>query len=225
MLKYELETVTDDLAPFYTKDEATGRFRLQAEGVVPLTEHEATKAKLSEFRTTNNALKRQLEELSDFEKVVGTDGKVTKDGVKTTIENLVQARTQQMRQQYDGTLAEKEKALVSAGTKLGDLLISDAVKAAALSHGVVATAVDDVVARARAQFKVDEEFNVVSVTTNGDASGNPLTIATFVAGLKENAPHLFARSEGTGSFMRSRSTSPAQHERSSRSRLADFVRK
>lgn len=227
MLKYEIDQVPEDLQNFYTKDEKSGKFRLNVEGVVPATEYEGVKTKLSEFRSTNITLKKQLEELSDFEAVVGSDKSVTKDGVKQTIESLVQNRVSQMKQQYDTTLTEKEKKLMSAHQRLSEVLISDAVKAAAIGHGVVATAVDDVIARAKSQFKVDDEYRVVSVNSEGDANGNPLNIETFVAQLKERAPHLFARSEGTGNpFPRNRSaTAAAQPEQSRASRLAQFAKK
>lgn len=225
MLKYELDTVPEELTKFYQKDEATGKFRLLVDGVVPQTQFEETKTKLNEFRNTNNALKKQLEELSDFEQVVGADGKMTKDGVKTTIENLVQARVQQLKQKLEADLAEKEKLVNQYHSRLSEVLISDAVKAAALSHGVVSTAIDDVVARARTTFKVDENLKVISVSSEGDADGNPLNVESFVASLKEKAPHLFARSEGTGTFNRSRSTINNVPDLSRGQRLAQFAKK
>jgi hypothetical protein len=226
MLKYEIEQVPEELQTFYVKDEKTGKFRLNAEGVVSASEFENVKSKLSEFRSSNITLKKQLEELSDFEAVVGTDKTVTKDGVKNTIESLVQNRVQQMKSQFDTTLMEKEKKLASAHNRLSEVLISDAVKAAAIGHGVVPTAVDDVIARAKSQFKVDEDYRVISASSEGDADGNPLVIETFVSQLKERAPHLFARSEGTGSpFPRNRATTTAQPEQSRASRLAAFAKK
>lgn len=206
MLKYQVDAVTDDIAQFYAKNESTGKYVLQVEGVVAQSDHEELKTKLSEFRSSNNTLKKQLEEFAEFEQVVGANGKGTKDGVKNTIEALTQARTQQMKAEFDKMLSDKETRLKNATHRLMEVLVSDAVKAAALSHGVTKTAVDDVVTRARAKFTVNEDFKVVCSAQDGDKDGNPLTIETFVASLKDTAPHLFAPSQGTGGFNRSRVT-------------------
>lgn len=223
MLKFEVEAVPEGLDQFYTKDETSGKFRLAVEGVVPETEVKGLKEKVNTFRNDNITLKRQLEELGDFEAVVGADGKVTKDGVKNTIEGLVQNRTSKMKQDYEVALAEREKQMVSMSARLEEVLIADAVKAAALSHAVVPTGVDDVLARARRAFKV-VEGKVVSTTNSGDGQGNPLTIETFVTALKSEAPHLFVKSEGTGQFNRSRQQNDATNQPSRATRLAGFAK-
>jgi hypothetical protein len=224
MLKFETETVPEGLESYYTKNEETGTFRLQVEGVVPELEFKSVKEKVNAFRNDNITLKKQLEAFADFEAVVGADGKVTKDGVKSTIETLVQNRVSQMKQTLEAQISEREEALRKTNSRLEDVLIADAVKAAAMNHAVVPTAIDDVLARARRQFKV-EEGKVVSVNSSGDSSGQPLTIESFVAGLKQNASHLFAKSEGTGTFNRSRNAVPAANEQSRNARLAGFLKK
>jgi len=224
MLKFETDNVPAGLEEYYAQDEASGKFKLKVEGVVPELEFKAVKEKVNAFRNDNIALKRQLEELGDFEAVVGADGKVTKEGVKNTIETLVQNRVQQMKQTLESQISEREDALRKVSTQLEDVLISDAVKAAALNHAVVSSAIDDVLARARRQFKV-QDGKVVSANSAGDASGNPLTIESFVTGLKASAPHLFAKNEGTGTFNRSRTTVPPTNEVSRNSRLAAFSKK
>lgn len=226
MLKFETEAVPEGLENYYQKDDTSGKFRLKVEGVVPEAEHRSIKDKVNSFRNDNVALKRQLEELVDFESVVtGTDGKVTKDGVKNTIETLVQNRVAQMKHTLETQIAEKDEALRKTSTKLEDVLIADVIKSAALTHAVIPGGIEDVMYRARKQFKIDNG-NVVSVNAAGDANGNPLTIDSFVAGLKQTAPHLFAKSEGTGTFNRTRTSQPTQGPEVSRAlRLQGFAKK
>jgi hypothetical protein len=221
MLKFEVDSVPEGMDKFYTKDETSGKFMLQVDG---LDDVKSTRTKVNQFRTENIALRKQLEEFAEFEQVTEAEGKGTKEGVKNTIEALVNNRTTQMRTAHETALAEKDKALAAATARLEQVLIADAVRAAALDHGVVKTGVDDVLARAGRMFKV-VDGNVKSVDNAGDDKGNPLTISSFVSSLKTSAPHLFAQSEGTGSFSRSRSSTPSTTEKSRGARLAEFAKK
>lgn len=221
MLKFEVETIPEGMESYYTKDGDSGKFRLQVEGYEDV---KAAKTKTKEFRDANIALKKQLEEYAEFESMVDSGGKGLKEGFKSTLENLVQNRTAQMKQALEAALAEKDTALAATNARLEQILIADAVKAAALEHGVVKTGVDDVLARASRQFKV-VEGQVKPVDEAGDDKGNPLTIQSYVAALKTSAPHLFAQSEGTGTFPRSRSSTPTTNEKSRSARLAGFATK
>lgn len=222
MIDFETDNVPEGMENLYTKDETSGKFRLNVKGVVPETEVQELRKKNKEFRDSNITLKQQLEKLSDFEAVMGAKEGTGADGVKETIEKLLQSRTQEMKSKYESDLTETKKALAERDALLEELLLTNAVKTAAMSHGVATTAVDDVVFRAKGKFKV-VDGKLKPTTAEGDSEGNPLTVDSFVAGLKNSAPHLFPQNQGTGMFQRSRNSTTTQPNRSNGALLADLA--
>jgi hypothetical protein len=217
MLKYEVTAEADipeNLKEFYANED--GVFRLKVDGVVP-------KTKLDEFRNENISLKKKIEELDGMEMVADAKtGKKTRE----TIDELVMKRTDTMRSTFETTKKELEDKLNRKQKRLQDLLISDAVKAAAISAGVVDTAIDDVISRVSRAFTVNDEDNVVAVDGALDSNGTPYTINSYVTELKaKKAPHLFKTSTGIGVPGRTRGSASHQPEKSRQERLAAFVTK
>ncbi|MBM2883918.1 hypothetical protein JFK97_05900 [Chromobacterium phragmitis] len=197
-----LSEVPEALQSFYT--EQNGEFVLSVEGMVG-------KDKLDEFRDNNVNLKRQLEERDakfkdvDIDKYRELVERDQKERDKKLIdagqfEQLLSERTAAMKADFDKQIkaAGDEKAKLSG--QLEGLLIDSAIRDAAAKTGVRSTAVDDVLLRGRAMFRL---VDGKATAMNGDApqfgkDGSPLGIAEWVSGLTESAPHLFEPSSGTG---------------------------
>lgn len=223
MLEYEVSTVPSGLESYYKQEGE--KFVLQVAGVVPKTKFDEINLKIKEFRESNDTLKAKIEELGGLELVA--DAKAgTK--VKDTIEQLVQTRVGSMKTKFEEDLNAEKQAKGKYFTRLADALLNDAVKTAAMSHGVASGAVDDVLGRVKTMFKVDEvdgDLKVVAAVEGGDERGNPWTVDAYIASLKTKATHLFQPSQGTGKFERSRGQSPTKPEASRNQRLTGFFKK
>jgi hypothetical protein len=196
-----LEGVDKSLQGLYEKG-ADNKFYLGVEGMVP-------SSRLDEFRTNNITLKQQLEkydgidpvkykEMSEKERKIA-EKKLIDAG---DVDKLVELRVAAMRTEHENTLKTTVGERDAANTRLSSVLIDSAVKSSAIAIGVVPTAVDDVVLRAKATFQV-KSGDVVA----HDAKGNiiygkdgqtPLTVDDWVKGLKTSAPHLFEGMKGSG---------------------------
>lgn len=177
-------------------------FVLDVDGVVP-------KERLDEFRDNNIQLQKQLEKLKDVDPVKYKElvelqrqvdeGKLLKEG---KIEEVVQGRVAQMRTSLEGERDTFKTRAERAENQLSTLLIDAAVKGEALKLGVLPTALDDVVLRARGTYRMvdgiatphDEKGQVVY----GKDGKTPMAMGDWVEGLKKSAPHLFAGSQGGG---------------------------
>jgi hypothetical protein len=103
---------------------------------------------------------------------------------------------------------EWEKKYISSEKRLHNTLIDGAVRDAALESGIVPSAMDDVIHRARSAFSFENgEIIFRDPATNeirmGEDAKTPYSPADFMKDLKEKAPHFWPSSSGagfTGSF-------------------------
>ena len=112
-----------------------------------------------------------------------------------------------MRTKYESRIDEtntKIKELEDSNAKkdlrIKHLMIDQQVKDAFTTEGGVATALTDVVTRARGTFDLEEGVPVAR-DNDGDlirGDDGPITIAEWVKSLKKQAPHLFPPSKGAG---------------------------
>jgi len=202
-LKYKitkLEEVNENVRGLY-KAEGDG-FVLDAEGVVP-------KERLDEFRTNNINLQQQLEKLKDIDPVKYRElvdlqrqveeGKLLKEG---KIEEVVASRVGAMKTALEGERDTYKTRAEAAESQLSVLLIDSTIRTEALKLGVVTTALDDVVLRARTVYHMkdgaavphDDKGQVIY----GKDGKSPMAMADWLTGLKKTAPHLFASSQGGG---------------------------
>lgn len=174
--------------------------------------------RFKEFRTNNSrlisevdTLKRRYEGIEDVDKakaLLAVAGEMeTADAAnllkKGGVEKLLDARTAQMKADYEKRLAvESTRALTLLG-RLEQVEIDNAAVEAGTKKGLRATAVLDIKARARQVFKLIEG-KVVAVEADGktvrygkDAT-TPLTISEWVDQQVSDAPHLFESSSGGG---------------------------
>lgn len=197
-----LDAVAEPLREFYA--EKDGKFVLQAEGLVP-------KARLDEFRETNIAAKRELDELRSryegvdpdkFRELAEKDQKLRDKKLIEAgkIDELLAERTAAMKAEHEkqfGSIKGERDALTK---QLEGLLVDNAIRDAAAKGSVRPTAVEDVLLRGKQIFRLQDGK---AVPFDGDKpifgkDGEPMTMAEWVGGLAERAPHLFEASTGTG---------------------------
>ena len=83
------------------------------------------------------------------------------------------------------------------GSRLSTLVLDNEVTRVATEHGVLSSALEDVMLRAKNAFIVvdgEVKFNEEKL----DAEGKPYSIQSWIQEQKTRAPHLFAPSQGTG---------------------------
>lgn len=121
------------------------------------------------------------------------------------IDEVLNKRTERLRADSDKQIkAANERAdkAESFANKFKDRVLGDAIRSAALKAGALPEASDDMILRARGTFKLNDEGEAVAVDANGDVlfgkdGKTPLSPVEWAESLKETAPHLFPRAEGT----------------------------
>lgn len=202
-LKYRIKKIEDAPEAVRNLYKADGdEFVLDTEGVVP-------KERLDEFRENNIALQKQLDKLKDIDPVKYRElitlqreveeGQLLKAG---KIDEVVNSRVTAMKTALEGERDGFKSRAESAEGRLSVLLIDSAIRSEALKLGVVSTALDDVVLRARTVYKMkdgaavphDDKDQVIF----GRDGKTPMPMTDWLTGLKKTAPHLFANSQGGG---------------------------
>jgi hypothetical protein len=179
-----------------------GKFRLKVEGAVASSEIETLKNKNKEFRESNINLLKEAEKYKSFSTLIGDD-KLSPDKFQEKIETLASSRvaalTEQMKQSYETKLKETTEFATRTSSRLNDLVLGSEVTKAAADHGVISTALEDVIVRAKASFDiVDGEIKFKE--SKLDPQGSPYTVSSWLKEVKVKAPHLFAPSQGTGAM-------------------------
>lgn len=205
MLKFKvakIEDVQEQFRGLYAQG-SDGFFYLQAEGAVD-------KAKLDEFRNNNVELMKQIEKFKDvdptkYQELMAIQRKIEEKELieKGEIEKLVGLRVGEMKRQYDEQIAALTKTNETNTRQLEVLTIDNAVREHATKLGVQPTAVDDVLLRAKTVFRLHEgkptAFDKDGQPIYGKDGQTTLAIPEYIGGLKEQAPHLFMPSQGSGS--------------------------
>lgn len=203
-LKFKLDTldgVESHVASLYAPAEDGKAFYLQVEGAV-------SSEKLAEFRDNNIALTNQLKTFAGvdpkkYAQLVELEANGKLNGKsKDEIDAIIQERVGAMRTEYETTIDGLNKTVGTQGAQLNVLLVDNVVRQASSQAGVTGPAVDDILLRAKAVFKLeggtpvphDEKGNVI-YSNDGTT---PLSVSGWVNGLKKSAPHLFPGSQGSG---------------------------
>lgn len=196
MLDMVLETTpADNVIAFYKED--NGKWLLQVAGAVPQAKLTEVEGKVTEFRTNNIALKKQVEDLSKAAPNAGD------------IEKIVETRVSEMKTNYENQIVTLTSEKVALSTNLERVVLSDSVKTAATEYGVLPSALPDVLARAKEMFVV-ENGNAVPKDKKVDKDGKQFTVNTWITSLTESAGHLFAQSRGSGAFKPTKGSSTQQ---------------
>jgi len=131
------------------------------------------------------------------------DAKLIAEGnVDAVITKRTEAITKALQKKADDATAAQATAVEerdAANVKLNQLIVSHAVRGAAIEGKVVDTAVEDVLSRAAAVFKVDDEGKVVPIDGTFGKDGKTLmTPFEWVDGMRDKAPHWFPAAQGAG---------------------------
>lgn len=210
---------------------------------------ERVTSEVTGLKTKNSELlgtiKQQKENLSRFEgidpdSVRGilqrfSDDEEAKLIAAGKIDEVLDKRTERMRADVDKKIkaanerAEKAEAF---SNKFRDRVLGDAIRAAAAKTGALPEASDDLILRAKGTFQLNDEGEAVAVDANGDVlfgkdGKTPLSPLEWAESLKETAPHLFPRAEGTGAGGHKPGGGGGSLKRSemSASDKADYIRK
>ena len=207
-LKFEvnsLDDVDEAVRGLYT--EQGGKFVLAVDGAV-------SKSKLDEFRNNNVDLSRKLDDLNSRFKDVDPelyrtlseehrklkDKKLIEAG---KIDELVEERVKEMRQVLEQERDGYKGQFTDTRSRLEKVLIDNEASRFAVEMGCVETALDDIVMRARSQFKLDKDDRAVAMDGErviyGADGASPLSIKDWMSALTKKAPHLFKQSSGGGS--------------------------
>lgn len=197
----KLEDVEESLRQYY-KQGQDGAYYLDVEGAV-------AKERLDEFRNNNVDLTKRLEAFKDLDpakvqELLENERKIAEKKLIDAgdIEGLVNQRIAAMKTDHDRKVAEMTTQLGTANRQLETLLIDNSVREVASKIGVVPSAVDDVLLRAKTVFKVENGAPVAKDSAGNTVYGkdgtSSLNIGEWLGGLKEQAPHLFATSSGSG---------------------------
>lgn len=202
-LKYQitkLDDVPENVRTMYRQEGSV--FVLDVDGAVP-------KDRLDEFRNNNIQLQQQLDKLKDIDPVKYRELTVLQRKLeekelldKGEVDKVVNLRVEQMRNELQTTIDTTTTQLTAAQAQLNKLLVDNVVKSAALKHGVLADAVDDVVLRAKNIYSVKDgvptptnEKGEIIYSKDGKT---PMPVEEWLADLKKTARHLFAGSTGGG---------------------------
>ena len=187
-LEFEVTSIPEGLESFYKEQD--GKFVLDVTDIAPVSKLRELETKVEEFRTNNIALKKQLG---------NPDPKQSGVDVEKLVEEQFNTRVTELKTNYDTQVKKLSDELNTRNSQLENVLISEAVKDAAIKYGVLETAVSDVLYRARDIFTV-KDGKAVAKDKSLDKDGNALNITNWVQGLSDAAPHLFAKSSGAGGF-------------------------
>lgn len=195
-----LEGLDQTVAALYEKQE-DGKFRLDVEGAVP-------REKLDEFRNTNIDLLRKLDtfkgvDVAKYQTLLGIEKKLTdKELVEAgKVDEVVQTRIQSMKTEHEGVINTLNEQLSISNRQLESLLIDSAVRVKALESGVIPTAVDDVMLRAKTVFKIVDGKAVPHQDNKpvyGKDGVSPMSVDEWIVNLAKGAPHLFGSTQGGG---------------------------
>lgn len=117
------------------------------------------------------------------------------------VDELVAEKTKAMREDFEKRLADATATIQQQTSQLEHLLVTTALQSEATSRGVRKTALDDVILRGKAAFRVKDGKAVRVDGENvvmGKNGTDPMSIGEWLDSLVPVAPHLFEDSKGGG---------------------------
>jgi len=216
MLKYivdDINVVAEPHRALYEGIEG-GKFRLNVEGAVP-------REKLDEFRQTNIDLLKKAEEFKGidpkkYNTLLSLEKRVTDKELVDAgkIEEVVTSRIASMQQEHSTIVTDLGQKLEVSNKQLESLVIDSAVRVKALEAGVLPTAVDDVMLRAKTTFKIVDGKAVPHTDGKpvyGKDGVNTMSVEEWITTLSKQAPHLFGESVGGNAQGRRQNTGVNNH--------------
>lgn len=125
------------------------------------------------------------------------------------IDEVINRRTERLQadhkkqlSKFEQMLAEKDASLISTQTAIKALKIEGSLARAASELGLIPSATEDAMRRAKEVFKVDEQGHLIAEENGSTAYGKdgktPMTPAEWLETMKEKAPHWFPAPSGGG---------------------------
>lgn len=104
----------------------------------------------------------------------------------------------------DGIREQLESKLLSAESDIKRLVLDSEIRRSASDIGILPTAIDDALYRAKDIFSIGENNSVIAKDNDGSVKlgkdgKNPLSPAEWIESMKEQAPHWFQMNQGGGS--------------------------
>lgn len=172
------------------------------------------KAKVTEFRKTNLVLKKKLEAFGEMDPTEAQDaldrkeefeagaGANTPEKIREAAEKLAADRIAKITTTHEAQLGGLKTENGSLKGQLESRVIGDALRKAGNAQGLLPTATDDLIARGRGTFKVDEHGELIALESDGETprlndKGDAFGPTDFVVGLVKSAAHLFGESKGS----------------------------
>jgi hypothetical protein len=214
-------TITPEVQALIDKAVAENTQGLKNKNTELLGKQKVLSEKLKQFEGIDpEAVRTILQRFSDDE-----EAKLISAG---KIDEVLSKRTERFRNEFDKKLkAEQERAdsAQKKAEKYSGIVLSNKMTSAALKAGALPEALEDISLRAKGMFILSDDGEAVAIGQDGEPllgkdGKTPLTPQEWVESLKDNAPHLFPRAEGTGSgghksgganLVRSKMTSTEKH--------------
>jgi hypothetical protein len=212
MLKHSyasLEEIPEAARSFYAEAK-DGKFYITVEGLVP-------KVKLDEFRTNTTTLLAKIKSYTD---IIGEDDdsiarvkelvekdrageiQIGKPPRKDEIDGIVNEKIGAYKKDAEKKIADLTASVQSITAKLENEVVTRSLAEAASKRGVLPTAIDDVVARGRAIFKM-KDGAAIPLSANGETilgkdGFSPKSVDEWMEELPTTAPHFFPANKGSG---------------------------
>lgn len=179
--------------------------RLRNHSKTLLDEKKVLKSQFDDFKSSfegidANNIKKMMEVFESSE-----EAKLIAEG---KLDEVIRKRTEKTLTVKDSLIEELglkmtdlEKSLGEVTTRYKNEKITNELRAAAEKHGVLPTAIDDVVYRGLNLFSVDDKGNIEARDANGElvkAGTKLLNPELFVKDLQDKAPHFWPQSQGAG---------------------------
>lgn len=196
-----LEGLNEHIAKLYEPIEGSNTFRLMVEGAVP-------RERLDEFRNKNIDLMKQLDtfkgiDAAKYNELLGLEKRLTdKELIEAgKVEEVVNNRIKGLKSEHEQQLNSLTTELTSKSSQLENILIDSTVRVKALENGVLRSAVDDVLLRAKQSFKIVDGQAIPhqdGKIVYGKDGVNPMSVDEWINTLAKNASHLFEQNRGGG---------------------------
>lgn len=183
-------------------EEATGKLLGKRDEL--MDELKATKAKLKSYGDLDpDKIRAVMQHFNQNE-----EAKLVAEG---KFDEVIDRRTDKLRSDFEaryselqGKYEEVSKEGDSYRSRYQDLVISQQVQAEALRQGVRPEAIQDVIYRAKGTFSINPDTGELEARDNAGRlvkmdDHHILTLERYISSLKQQAPHYWPESHGTGS--------------------------
>jgi len=158
--------------------------------------------KWKEFQEKESAMAEQQRKIDEQELIDKGDVDTL---IQRRVDEVLAAKEKELgslKGDHDSKVNDLQSQLMSYESQFSSLVIDRELASLSSDRGVAASAVEDVLTRGRATFKV-EDGRPVAYDSDGlkmysEDAVTPLSVGEWLDGLSEKAPHLFNKSTGAG---------------------------